>query len=180
MKGLDRAERLFQDNTRLAYWAISRYYPALITDDDIKQEALIGLWKACNGYDESKSAFATYAVKCIISQIAMALRKRTRWAKLNTVSLEESLSGDGELTLEDLVPDPNGSIEDSGIFFEEFIRTLNDRDRTALWHRMKGLKQKEAAREMGITQSYYSRIMQDVQAKYMSFAYGSGGGRIAQ
>lgn len=180
MKDLSRAEELFKEHARLVYWTISKYYPMFIADEDIRQEASIGLWKACLWYDKEKAQFTTYAVKCITSQILLALRRRNRWARLNTISLEASITEDGELTVEDVVQDPNGSIEDSGIFFEEFIRTLNDRDRTVLGCKMKGLNQREAAQLMGITQPYYSRLMQGIRTKYMSFVYGSGGGRIAQ
>lgn len=180
MKDLSRAEKLFQENTRLAHWAIRKYYPMFICDEDIQQEALIGLWKACTTYNEEKSVFSTYAVRCIYNAIAHLLRKRSSWGRLKTVSLDECLSDNGELTLAGLVYDPSGDIEDSGVFIEEFIRTLNEKDKAVVSCRLRGLKQIEAAREMGISQAHYSRLLKKVQTKYKSFAYGSGGGRIAQ
>lgn len=176
MKDISRAEKLFQENIRLAYWTVSRYYPALITDEDIKQEALLGLWKACLTYNKEKSQFSTYAVKCISSQILMALRKRNRWTRLEAVSLDEHLDEDGELTLAGMVSDPAGSIEDSGVFIEAFIHTLNERDRKVVELKLQGLKQKEAAKELGITQSYYSRLLSDIQRRYTQLEKTTMGG----
>lgn len=43
--------------------------------DDILQEGYLGLWKACLSYDKHKgTAFSTYAVPCIRTQIFMAMR----------------------------------------------------------------------------------------------------------
>lgn len=166
MKDISRAEKLFQENIRLAYWTVSRYYPSLLKDEDIEQEASIGLWKACLTYNEEKSQFSTYAVKCISSQILVALRTRRRWARLEAVSLDEHLDEDGELTLAGMVSDPAGSVETSGVFVEDFINTLSERDKKVVHYKLQGMKQKEAAKEMGITQSYYSRLLSDIQKRY--------------
>ncbi len=44
-------------------------------DDDLMQEGMIGLMKACNTYSEDKSSFKTYATVCIKNSLYSAVKK---------------------------------------------------------------------------------------------------------
>lgn len=67
-------EELFEKNTLMAYKIANRYrtnYNRYY--EDIKQEALLGLWKSCQTYNES-TKFSTYAYVCISNTINMYIR----------------------------------------------------------------------------------------------------------
>ena len=71
-------EQAVVDNQNLVRFAINRYFPSLRDDEDIFQVGWIGLWRACIGYDSSRSKFSTYAVRCIINEIRVELRNRAK------------------------------------------------------------------------------------------------------
>jgi len=64
-----------------------------ISYDDLIQEARIGLMKAINGYDESKSLFYSYAIMCIESQLITYCRN---YNKLSNYPLNYNL-GDSSI-----------------------------------------------------------------------------------
>lgn len=41
---------MFEKNLRFAYWYVRKYFPMYADNEDIMQEALIGLWKASQSY----------------------------------------------------------------------------------------------------------------------------------
>ena len=41
---------MFEKNLRFAYWYVRKHFPMYADDEDIMQEALIGLWKASQSY----------------------------------------------------------------------------------------------------------------------------------
>lgn len=66
MLSKEERDELFNNNTGLAYDCAFKHWSFKACDpEDIKQEALIALWKATEGYKSSRAAFSTYAVKCI-------------------------------------------------------------------------------------------------------------------
>jgi RNA polymerase sporulation-specific sigma factor len=62
--------------------------------EDLFQVALIGLWKACKTYDETKSEFSTYATRCIENEIRMLRRRERSKSKITNVVSLEGLSED--------------------------------------------------------------------------------------
>ena len=72
-------EQLFEQNQRLAYFVIRRMPSTLIAEpEDMEQDALMGLWHACQRFDESKGyTFSTYAYRCISGFILNGVRQRT-------------------------------------------------------------------------------------------------------
>lgn len=83
-------EQAVVDNQNLVRFAINRYFPSLRDDEDIFQVGWIGLWRACIGYDSSRSKFSTYAVRCIINEIRVELRNRAKlWGFGDIASLDE-------------------------------------------------------------------------------------------
>lgn len=97
---MDR-EALFLENQRLAYYVMQKQFRTLANDEDIVQEAMAGLWKACRKFDDSKAMFSTFAVACIRNEVLMALRSRGK--SVRTMSLEMPM-GEG-LTLQDMLED---------------------------------------------------------------------------
>lgn len=104
-------EQAVVDNQKLVHFAINRYFPGFHDDEDIFQVGWIGLWKACIGYDSSRSKFSTYAVRCIINEIRAELHNRARLRGFSDIaSLDEPIYFDkygSAITLANLIPDPN-------------------------------------------------------------------------
>lgn len=71
-------QQLVEDNMNLVYYLINKYYPTYLHDDDIIQEGMVGLCKAANSYDSSKSKFSTYASCCILNQIRFYFRENAK------------------------------------------------------------------------------------------------------
>lgn len=158
-------EQLFHQWTEFAWFLLWKHFPNLALDDDIKQEALLGLWKACMTFEEGKAQFSTYASQCIINQIRQVLRKRSNAPK--TVSLSTPISlEDDNLTLADVIEDPVPSIDEGYIDLKEFLRGLSDRDKKLVQLRLQGKTQKQIAHEMGLAQSYCSRLITKIWVEY--------------
>lgn len=159
-----KAERLFAENINFAYWVVHKYFSTLASDEDVVQEALIGLWKACTHFDEGRdTSFTAFATPCICNNIRMILRRRKQ--PFLTVPLDEPVVEDEKLTLADCIEDPAGSAEDSGVFIMDALNRLSEKDRAVLEHHLLGRTGKEAGRHLGISQSYYSRRLSAVKNK---------------
>lgn len=70
------AKERYARNERLAYYVLSKRFPWLKSDEDAKQTAFLGLWKACLKYDASRGVpFAGYAKRVIRRELIDMLRK---------------------------------------------------------------------------------------------------------
>lgn len=95
-------KQLIEDNIKLVYHLVNRHYPTFIGDEDIIQCGMLGLCKAADKWDENKSAFTTYAGKCILNEI----NNEFRYRKKNS----------GVLSLEYPVTDSDGDTGEFGDF----------------------------------------------------------------
>lgn len=77
----------FEANKPLVYSAIKKRFIQYQFDEDIMQEGMLGLWKACLTFKQGYGAFSTYAYPCILNAIGMQFRKK----RLQTTSLETLL-----------------------------------------------------------------------------------------
>lgn len=111
----------FKANQKLVHYCFHKYIstkcPSNIAEDVI-QEGFLGLWQACTRFDETKGfQFATFAVPYIIGCMKRFIREqgstiriiRSDWnsgdiEKYAVVSLNEILSSEHDLTLEDMLP----------------------------------------------------------------------------
>lgn len=71
-------QQLIEDNMNLVYRLIHREYPTYIHDEDLIQCGMLGLCNAADKWDESKSAFSTFATICIRNEIKYEFRKRAK------------------------------------------------------------------------------------------------------
>ena len=159
-----KAEQLFHENTKLAYYLLHVYYPASSQDEDLHQEALLGLWNACVTYDRSRSQFSTYAGRCILNQIRMELRKRLR--QPDTVSLNAPVVEDG-LPLEELLEDPCPDTDEDWFALKLFFEGLNEEQRKIIQYRAEGLTQKQIAEKFGRSKAWVSRTLKRLQEIYL-------------
>src|SRR4051812_11339891 len=103
----DRIVRRYYGFVRLK---ASSYFLAGGDADDLIQEGLVGLYKAVRDYrTDRESSFRNFAELCITRQIITAVKTATRnkHTPLNqyvSFSATPSSSGDGEPTLEEIIP----------------------------------------------------------------------------
>ena len=171
-RGEEQAKsRLVEHNLRLVVYIARRFENTGILLEDLISIGTIGLMKAIGTYRlDKKIKLATYASRCIENEILMHIRKTAK--EKTEVSLDEpiNLDGDGnELLLgdilgteEDMVSRPLEEHVDLCVL-RQSLGQLPQRERELINMRFglegrRELTQKEAAREMGISQSYISRL----------------------
>lgn len=119
-------EELFEQNKNLVYYCVKKLNPPDHEYEDCVQEGLLGLWKVCGTFDESKGfKFATYAVPSIDGIIRRYLREKT-----HSIKIPRSLYFDSEKTnqLENLltISSLDFEINEAGSTFGEVLP--EDRD----------------------------------------------------
>ena len=166
-KMMNEALELFEKNQNLAYHVLNKRYPTYNQDEDLKQDALLGLWKACLTYDASKAKFSTYATQCIINSIRMTLRTRNREPSL--LSLEQSLGGEDNSMLAEVIEDPNSQIDDGLICFKEFWKTLNNTERCCIKMSLEGYTQEDISKVVGMSRPWVNRVVNRIREDYEQF-----------
>ena len=171
-------QKLIEHNLRLVVYIAKKFENTGIELEDLISIGAIGLIKAVQTYKyDKKIKLATYASRCIENEILMQLRKMNKIKA--EVSLEEPLNSDGdgnELLLEDILYDEKQAL---GIDMErsseqqilwEIIDKLGAREKEIMIMRFGLLggdekTQKEVADELGISQSYISRLEKKILGK---------------
>ena len=173
-------EKLIAHNLRLVVYIAKKFDNTKVGTEDLISIGTIGLMKAINTFDASKSIkLATYASRCIENEILMYLRKNNK-QKLE-VSSDEPLQVDwdgNELLLSDIL----GTDED--VIYRDLetqadlkllhqaLKTLNGREKMIIelrfgLHSKDGeeLTQKQVADLLGISQSYISRLEKKIMKR---------------
>lgn len=158
-------EELFEENYKFAYWLVRKRFPLLADDEDVNQEALIGLWKACTIYDPKNGKFTTVATRCIMNEVLMFLRKNRRRHNIIFYSLEDELSGADNLRFSDVTPDPNWNVKFCNSEFKQSVSSLTEREQLIVRMRLAGFNQTYIANEVGLSQAYVSRLLKSILKK---------------
>ena len=175
-EGLERGEKQAREkmivhNLRLVIYIAKKFECSAVSVDDLTSIGSLGLIKAVNSFIPSKNIkFATYASRCVENEILMYLRKQSN--RNVDVSIDDSLSVDSdgnELTLivvlytDGYEVSKNIEQESEKQVLWQSINSLTGRERDIILMRF-GLNgnsektQKEVADEIGISQSYISRL----------------------
>ena len=163
---------LIEHNLRLVVYIAKKFDNTGVGVEDLISIGTIGLIKAINTFNPVKNIkLATYASRCIENEILMYLRRNSKTRM--EVSIDEPLNVDwdgNELLLSDIL----GTEED--IIYKDMetemekkllkaaIARLSSRERNIIELRYgltaggKEYTQKEVADQMGISQSYISRL----------------------
>jgi RNA polymerase sporulation-specific sigma factor len=178
-EGSKRArDKLVEHNLRLVVYVAKKFEGSGVSVEDLISIGTIGLIKAVNTFDLDKNIkLATYASRCIENEILMYLRK-VNHRRLD-ISLDEPLNVDwdgNELLLSDVLGSDGLEInddleaEDERRILYGCMAELSERERLIMNMRfgMCGYEektQKEVADELGISQSYISRLEKRIISK---------------
>ena len=162
---------LIERNLRLVVFIARRFENTGVSLEDLISIGTIGLIKAIGTYRRDRNIkLATYASRCIENEILMHIRKISN--QKTEVSLDEPINMDydgNELLLADIL----GTDEDMVIrpledavdlcLLRRAVQQLPEREKQIVVMRFglnghKELTQKEVASQMGISQSYISRL----------------------
>ena len=162
---------LIERNLRLVVFIAKKFENTAVGMEDLISIGTIGLIKAVNTFNpEKKIKLATYASRCIENEVLMYLRRTSRLK--NEVSLDEPLKTDwdgNELLLSDVLG-TEGDLVSRGVeedaekqVLSSALSHLAPRERRIMNMRFglgggREMTQKEVADELGISQSYISRL----------------------
>ena len=183
LEGLERGDegqkqRLIEHNLRLVVYIARRFENTGVNLEDLISIGTIGLIKAIGTYRRDKNIrLATYASRCIENEILMYIRKISN--QKTEISLEEPINMDGEgneLLLSDILGTDEdvvfrGLEEDVDLCcLRQALQRLPDREKEIVTMRFglegrQELTQKEVAQQMGISQSYISRLEKRIMAR---------------
>lgn len=162
----DEQRKLVEDNTRLAYEFVHRKgFTYGYEFEDAVQIALLGLIYAAMTFKESKSKFSTYAFLAMQSQFNMEYRKikKQKESGIINVSLNEPITENEELSVEDVVVEHQDSIEniETVIAIKDAYEKLNDKEKQVIsmifYAKEKEANQKSVAKKLGVSQPFVSR-----------------------
>ena len=169
---------LITHNLRLVVYIAKKYESKTAGAEDLVSIGTIGLMKAVKTYNPEKNIkLATYASRCVENEILMYLRKASN--SKSEMSFDEPLSIDwdgNELTLMDVLGSEPDEIsqeieyEDEKRLLRYIVSNLSQKERRIMEQRFgingaKTYTQKELADNMGISQSYISRLEKRILAK---------------
>lgn len=169
--------KLIENNLRLVRHIAARFSCTSFAElQDLLSIGNIGLIKAINAYDHTRGIkLATYASRCITNEILMYFRANKK--HFGVASLEEIIwyddRKDGDIELGEVTgTDPD--VTERSIIHKavisvlmETINELSDRDKRLLelkfgLNRDKPATQAQIAEELGLSQSYVSRMQRKV------------------
>lgn len=176
MKLTESQRVLVEENIGLVSFAMSKlpiYY--FDSREDAYQIGCIGLMKAAISFDpERKIQFSTYAMRCVVNELRMALRHINSSNPPGRTCSFDAPVGNGDeddFTLGELIPSSEAGPEERCITVETLravlvtVKRMRDRDAwTILRMTVQNRRQEEIAAALGITQSAVSRKLRRIRA----------------
>ncbi len=170
---------LIEHNLRLVVYIAKRFENVGANIEELISIGTLGLMKAVASFNSDKNIkLATYASRCIENEILMFLRKANYQRR--EVSIDEPLSVDwdgNELLLSDVLGSDSDSVycdmekKEERDFVRNAVNSLSKRERIIVEMRYgligdgEEMTQKEVADELGISQSYISRLEKKIMQK---------------
>lgn len=136
------ALELYESNERLVHYILRLKFPHYTYDEDIQQEAKLGLWKACKTYDPTKGKFSTYGCYCILNQLRRVFNHnlaQKRFIKHHVIYFDEPVYGEyDDCTWSDVLV---GNQDVAYSFVQDSIERLSDREKKVLRYYANGFSQ---------------------------------------
>ena len=171
-------QQLIEHNLRLVVYIAKKFESPDVDVEDLISIGSVGLIKAINSFKPDKNIkIATYASRCIENEILMYLRKISKYKR--EISIDEPLNVDSEgneLNLTDLISDdkyvPQDDLDNrvEKQLLWKILNKLNPREKEIMVMRygLNGkdeMTQKEVAVDLGISQSYISRLEKKILSR---------------
>lgn len=157
----------FDSNIGLVYSVFNQTFSSFRwLEDDLIQEGMIGLWKACKTFNKTRGTmFSTYAVKCIRNEMYMFLRKERKHIE-NVTSLDMPIDENkGKTLFIDLLEEPE-VVEDwkEHKYVIDLLLYYADvyGGKEIVLLKLKGMKQVDIAKKIGIHQVVVSEKMREL------------------
>ncbi|MDE6592092.1 MAG: RNA polymerase sporulation sigma factor SigK [Oscillospiraceae bacterium] len=163
--------KLIEHNLRLVAHVVKKYYTTAADSEELISIGTVGLIKAVNTFNKSKSTrFATYAAKCIDNEVLMFFRSAKKSAR--DVYLDDPVDTDKDgnsMSLMDIISEDDNMVDKIDTMIKTrqlygFVEScLDDREkqiirlRYGLYGTMP-MTQREVADKLNISRSYVSRI----------------------
>lgn len=169
---------LIVHNLRLVAFIAKRFENTGANIEELISIGTLGLMKAVASFNKDKNIkLATYASRCIENEILMFIRKTS--SQRREISIDEPLSVDwdgNELLLSDVLGSDNDVVlremedREEKKILRLAVAELNPRERVIIEMRYgltdgRELTQKEVADELGISQSYISRLEKKIMQR---------------
>ena len=173
---LTDAQRVLVENNLYLIPRILNRMPVFLFDsrDDAYQIGAIGLIKAARCFDPTRNVrFPTYAARCIVNELLMAMRRVNRDPLRNHCSIDAPLTlANGEtVSLADIIPSDAPQPEDSALSRDSLtgllqaLRALPDADAfNIICMAFRGKRQADMALMLGCTQSAVSRKLSRIRS----------------
>lgn len=156
-------DNLITENHNLIYFCLNKWKMPI---DEYYDVAAIGLCRAAQTYDSTRTKFSTYACACIYNEFRHTLRMQRSGQRIpadKLISFENELTAnpDIDITFFDLVSGSNSaeSISLSQIFVDSVFSRLSDTDKIILKLSILGYIQSEIGKQVGISQVSVSRVL---------------------
>lgn len=156
----ENKQQLITDNMKLVYHIINSKFPAFSGNEDIIQEGMLGLCKAADTFDESKSKFTTYACTCIYNQIKLWFRNNKK--HFNNLSLDY-LTTNEECESIPLVDMIIGDDDVDYVDIESLFGKLSERERNVCELAYLGYNNCAIAEKLGISRQNVGAIKRKIE-----------------
>lgn len=156
-------QKLIEDNIKLVYHIIHKCYPSWINDEDVVQAGMLGLCKAADTWDESKSKFSTYAGACISNEIKIEFRNRKKHNGVLSLDYEMTDDRGEDVSLGELCV---GEEDVEFVDLVEFNKRLTPKDREIIGLRQQGLTTAEIGKIFGCSSTTISRKLRKMIATF--------------
>lgn len=166
MRLTEEQQKLAEKNHNLIYgflhmngYSIEQYYDV----------AAIGYCKAMATYSPDKGVkLSVYVTACMRNEMFMFFRHAKRQIENHkTISIFDSPMDNPDLEIGDCISDPKDLIS-SQILMNDLnsaLKSLSERERYLILLSASGVAQSKIAHQMGVTQSYVSKLLEAVRLK---------------
>ena len=166
-KTREEIEQMIRDNEPLVGFIINRDYPVYLNDDDARQEALIGLWQACERFNPKKGIFSSYAVRSIRNALHSywrgEQRLRERYPKVS-MDVKVGDTKSGEITLGDTIPS-NENIEEDFVDYDGLREILTEQEMEVVKLRVQGYSYSEIGPAIGVSKQWVQYLLARIARK---------------
>ena len=153
-------QQLIEENMNLVYFLINKYYPTFIKDEDLIQTGMIGLCRAAETWDESKSEFSTFASKCVLNEICNEFGRRCRHKETLSLDYKVKLDNGDEADFGEIIA---GSEDVDFVDYERFYRELKPWEKQIVEYKQLGLTNKEIGKKVGCSANNVSRKIRELR-----------------